>query len=367
MANFWQMQLSLDRWYRAVTASGQTVTSIPRFFYLNWSEALWGRRPAAVWCREPPLDDPAGPQAASTSRWSASVEWKDRHLELTLVASLDPADPTYQIPVEDTYTNAAYLKSHLQKAIRRSRADLALMTFRHFYSLDHIQCLRRLAVIMVEDVRLHEQLSTLVWLTAAVSKGYRLTNSQMCWLYGLVYWMATELQKDDLSDQGPSARAPKELTNADLAALPDEWQHLVLSLMLRKSYGGMSGDQAMFGACIQVWHARLTSLTGPVPARAPIRLVSPPRQRLPVGSWLLAAVDFHCVPNMLNSLQDKFDDLTEAQIKGAIWHCSSKYTNKEPAGSATTSDPLYEQFLPVWLRIRRECRGLARFYLTHNY
>lgn len=64
----------------------------------------------------------------------------------------------------------SYLKSHLQKTVRQQQHALAVATAKALLERDVLQCVRRIAIIMVEDVDLFPRaFGVLTWWTAVLS------------------------------------------------------------------------------------------------------------------------------------------------------------------------------------------------------
>ena len=101
------------------------------------------------------------------------------------------------IDKETYYSNLGYLKSHLQKCIRQSNTQKSLQTAKHFMQMNLNQFLRRLFIIILEDVYIIDEIQKLVWYTAAVSKGYRLNKQDLQWVYGSVVYLCNAKFRDD--------------------------------------------------------------------------------------------------------------------------------------------------------------------------
>jgi hypothetical protein len=109
--------------------------------------------------------------------YTNSIRWRINDnvaRSITLYYIDDNKEDPLILPSEMKYTNIALLKSHLQKCIRRQLTSLALKTATHLIKMDLCVFLRRIFVIMLEDVCPHECISVLVWLTCAVSKGFEI-------------------------------------------------------------------------------------------------------------------------------------------------------------------------------------------------
>ena len=60
--------------------------------------------------------------------------------------------------------NEKILKSNLQKCIRRGYTDKALRTANQYMEVNMVSFLRRISVIILEDVVLHESFNVIMWL-----------------------------------------------------------------------------------------------------------------------------------------------------------------------------------------------------------
>lgn len=203
------------------------------------------------------------------------------------------------------------LKSNLQKAVRRRHIEEAFATAKHFLAQDANELLRRLPIIMCEDSMLHPILfMEIVWLMAAVSKGYRLC--------------ATDCQHV-MDFIGACLSAPAQyniLSSVD--AKVNMTDPLQIAFALRIAYGGMKCDEAF-----------MTRLLGRVAAGTagdlPYNLDFLHVDHESIGDFsverhlLPEAVDFHCFPSML----------TETSVpKPAIWYNRSAINVRSFTGLA---------------------------------
>ena len=69
-----------------------------------------------------------------------------------------------------------FLKSHLQKCLRRKRNVEALRSAYEMMLINVNEVLRRVCIIIFEDIKLKDYYPTMVWLMAAVGKGYKLQS-----------------------------------------------------------------------------------------------------------------------------------------------------------------------------------------------
>jgi len=341
--------MSLTKWVSILRPNGTGVSrGVPSVFYLDW------KKRETRWLSSVPPGD----------LYKTYIKWNDYRLTVC-VCTDRTTENLHHIQPEITYTNVAYLKSHLQKCVRRMKSALALKTFRHFFSIDPIGAIRRLSVIMVEDVTLMKSIGPLIWFTAALSKDYQLTDSQVCWLYGLVKVLSEYPQQDILDQHNGDVK----LHRIHSSGMTEEIHNILVTLQFRMSYGGMKGDQRLFNRTTMTVLRRLNVADPAIP------LITPPRVALKLEEWLLAGLDFHCVTSMVNILMDKYDDFTEDQIRAAIWHCSSSYNPRpylpdDPEiinAVVKNKKETYQQLFSVWCTIARECRSLCKYYLNRNY
>ena len=176
------------------------------------------------------------------------------------------------------------LKSNLQKAVRRRAVAAAYASMKHLLAQDANELLRRLPVIMCEDTQLHPRLfMEVVWLMAAVSKGYALTfeDAQIvtdcvsaCLSAPAQYNLAVDVTKQPRPDQDP----------------------LFLAFSLRIAYGGMKSDMEFLG------RLQNRAVAGELPLHTcnfePVAYMSIPPFSLD-AHLLSEAVDFHCFPKMI--------------------------------------------------------------------
>lgn len=329
-------------------------------FYLKWTDGGQPNMPKyiAQWTNIDELD-------RSKIAWKVQVTWKDIG-EITLAADYvtgsDERDQAYlNKGSEATYSNKSYLKSHLQKSIRRSCIGKALKTTVHFLDIDPSDFLRRLCIIAIEDALPLDGYSTLVWLMVACSKEYSLSNSHVGWILGYVH----DLAKCGYYEQIEKKEAIP-LRSLRLFKQEQAGRNLCYSIMLRHAYGGMRGDKEMCHASTALWQSRFNTKSRFLELLAREQIfITYPTTALQKGEWILAAIDFHCYPGICDKLWEKHDTYTTEQIKEAIWHCSSCVTNKRniatDEGQRQWDNVTYRK---VWLEIRKDFNSIARFMIN---
>jgi len=329
--------------------------AIPSYFYLNWDkrQAEW-----RTMDRAPP---------SKSLKFRSRVKWKElNNMTVELCANYQNPDLDEYTYVDNPYINVSFLKSHLQKCVRRSNVYKTLKTAYHLMDIDIQEFLRRLAVIAVEDSLPYNGFTTLIWFTAAVSKGYKMSESQKCWCLGYCLQIAESkyYEKHGHSDR-PFNLIKKKLDNIDRRGLD-----LLFSMQFRKAYGGRGGDKKMFDYLTGVWYQRF-KLSEDNSRNSPdywinildcqIKFVTPPENKLELNEWLPAGIDFHCCPQIIGMLMDRHDEFDEQELRSAIWSCSSSVTDKQCINGEIVE--ISDEDRVVWKKIAKDYIGMAKFFL----
>lgn len=313
--------------------------SVPlSFFSLKWQNDV----PLAEWSTTKP----------ENTAFEANVNWRcegapSRHI---ILCCTEPIIPN-QLPKETMHHNDALFKSLLQKCVRRQMPQMALQTAWHLLKMDANAFLRRLFVIMLEDVCLHSSVSVIIWLTSAITKGYQLQTKHINWLLGLVQYLCQESHKSyinfvDYSEMNPNLL----LEQTDRANISLDIKGIIYSTLFRHSYGGMRSDLHMF-----YWYAQ-ESLHESIPIQS-VPIVSIDAniiQPLKVDEILLNSADFHCFPQILKMLHQHFPQYSEQIIKNVIWECNSKTNTRR------LDDVIDPTLLTIWKEIEPVTRQVQK-------
>ena len=289
--------------------------------------------------------------------------------EVTLCARW-PSSPATALGSEHIYSNVSYLKSHLQKNVRKGNVATALATAVHYLRLDAPDFLRRLPIIMLEDATLHVSLPVVVWLMAACNASEHPLVLQhhpnlVDYILGVVRTLCKHprtLPELRLSDSTKTDhRAPS--VDRLLASHGHPSENIIYALLLRRSYGGMHGDLAMVNRC-----AQLVANGDVVPDASPCSPV--PWNRVPplaAADWDLDAIDFHCARFLPSLLLRKYPALhsacngSEEEVRKLMWHNASKL-NVRLRGHASQAG-----YRPdLWRTVEQPLRRLQRWLLDKN-
>jgi hypothetical protein len=326
-----QKQRHIEHFFKSTTDPAKRRSDC-RLFFVDWTQLPY----RAEWRCE-------SDNAIVIPDFECEVVWKELGRVIVLQCVLPTVSSRASVDDDDGQKTKLYrdkslvslLKSNLQKCVRRQLPLRACQTARYLMELDVNMLVRRLAIIMLEDVVLHESFGPLVWLTAALSKGFRMTRAIKEWLLGLVDHLCREPREQYWSlsiDNTPLQLDDKALLAKyrELGAHPSPDRDTGYSLLFRMSYGGLAGDLAMMFSFIdKVVLAEHTGGDSVVHRSAINPIALDDVQPLALESVENSAVDFHCAPHILLALDRQHHQLyTQQQIKRAIWHHSSKYNKR---------------------------------------
>ena len=298
---------------------------------------------------------------------------------------VDPSDttPIYKLEREKKYKNAGFLKSLLQKSIRRGDPNLAVQSAYHLMHLDFDDFIRRLPIIMIEDTAAHTCFSTLVWfMVASGIPSFKFDRSTYEYILGSVlvicnipvYHQVPNSPKpipQSASEGGgePALIQPLSKKLVRYNALKEPYKSLCYALQLRRAYGGMACDMEMLDKYAEEW-ARISGITSGSShekwlQKAPVRsihLASLPA--LMLTEWDVAAIDFHCAPQLIDHVVAEYPEYEGKgeYVKKLIWHYSSKI-NKRITGAAAATPREYK--IEDWNKIKKYV-GRVQAYLLES-
>lgn len=249
----------------------------------------------------------------------------------------------FKLPFEYQYTSLPIIKSHLQKCVRRKETDLAIHTAWIMMKIDFEEFIRRLAIIMNEDCFLHPIAFPIVcWITSAYTHEYKPSLKIISWLLGIVKMMC----ETDIYDPFVHMNNYSEYTYRDIPTtkLSKSEINFLYCLLFRKSFGGMENDVVMMNNSLHEWTKRLENKVFRLDdeyLNCTIEYVMPPINQMSKEHLLLSAIDFHCCPNIIEKLVERYNTILKDfdkmgvptnleigdVIKMAIWIYSSSINN----------------------------------------
>lgn len=321
-----QKQRTFDHWFNIP----QTPTTQKTIFFFNSATMT------TSWLVEKPLN------AISL----ATIKWQ----KILVTLCTDFLQESLQIPPETQYNEKAipFLKSNLQKCIRRGLNNQAIKTSYHLIKLNINEFLRRISIITIEDVTLHESYSTIIWLMTVTSSKtiiYKTTKTIVDFLLGYVNALCNIKIYDDYD---------YDSTKYNLTLFQD--YDLLLSLQLRLSYGGMKSDMQMLNYISKLW---LDKFSNGMKCNCDeiISINSNEVTTLGFREWKInnncVGIDYHCAPYIVSELMKKHN-YGDKKIKSIIWNCSSRINYRK-------SNEISQKDAEIWDIIKDDF-----FELQHN-
>ena len=268
----------------------------------------------------------------------------------------DYEENTYTIIKESKYKNIHYLKSHLQKNIRKQDINKTIQSTFHLMRLDLNELLRRLTIIHLEDTYLHESFTTLIWLMIANStKKFKMKKYIYEWIMGFSYNCCITKKLDKTIDIKVNDNLYEFLDRCkDLNV--DEYS-LIYSLLLRAAYGGKEHDLNMMRDYAFIWFNRFKNKKKRI-NRMRIKPISIYVKDLDLECWDLSAIDYHCSPNILDYIIKKYPDYDKNEIKKMIWNNLSSINHR-------TNNEIYNE--DIWNNIKLYIEKSQKYLLETNY
>ena len=290
---------------------------IKKYFYLVWTNKL-KLTCNAYWCDKKP--------EKINFIHQVNCDYFKKGFVFNLCGYFSVEDDThnyYHLNKEKIYKNIHFLKSHLQKCIRKGDDNRAVQTCMHMIKLDIIELLRRLPIIMIEDTYLHESFTTLIWLMIACGvDSFKPKQYIYEWILGLIYVLCKIDKKDKFLNRQNVGETVEE--SLDLFRyFSREEESILYSIHLRIAYGGMNSDIEMLKIAINNWYFRFKNKTKNV-NMIPLRSISVHVQELKLADWDITAIDYHCYPSFLKIIMKKYADISEEELKKLIWNNSSR-------------------------------------------
>lgn len=257
----------------------------------------------------------------SNVTFSLIIKWNK--VPITICTNC-PQDHNYKIPKENKYNDKhmTFIKSNLQKCVRRKLNEKAVKTAYHMIKLNLNEFVRRISIIIIEDVILHECYSTICWLIAATASKksiFKPTKNIIDWLLGVVNTLCNIKEFDNNYKDNTTQYDMDAFANYDI----------LHSLLFRINFGGMQGDMKMLNSIIGVWLKRFNK--GQKCNCEEVKLIDSDNVKiLKLEEWKLddknncAGIDFHCAPYIITKIAEKYNSYSDGEIKSCIWNCSSK-------------------------------------------
>ena len=165
------------------------------------------------------------------------------------------------------------LKSCLQKAVRRQEGRVALRAAAELMKASFREFIRRITIIVLEDVMLRGTYPGLVWLLMADHKGFIPRNEHIRFCLNAVQDLCRCNKKDNVSFE--MGMKPIGLNRLE-GLVASESKALVGSMIVRSRYGGMGCDVRLLQASAFTWFDRLNQN----PSQWTLKIQSTPHQNI---------------------------------------------------------------------------------------
>ena len=215
------------------------------------------------------------------------------------------------------------LQSHLQKAVRLGLWESASDTLTSMLLISIPKTLRRIIVIMIEDVSLIQGSQFIVWLLM-VSTYYKPTLEDIDAIYRLVNTLCTTtVTFIDIPNHSTTFKNT-QLSHKYICCMSNK--HAVtdtlLGLYYRIKYGGIVNDMQLLRRAIYIYGGEVGQHQNIQPMSS--KSICIIKRQLDVKSivFIPAAIDFHPFPWMVYRLS-QHTKLPEHKVKQLIWNIES--------------------------------------------
>jgi hypothetical protein len=228
------------------------------------------------------------------------------------------------------------LKSNLQKCIRRQLTILSIKTAislcliidENKNQIGLSELLRRICIIIVEDVYIMDRFNTLFWLYILTTKNYFLNDMVIKYIINSVAYISEFLYFDNKYLNYKLKNKKFKLNDIYLSTkILKKHKNYLYSLMFRKSYGGLKGDIVMIDKLIEIWYYRFinnsykSKLLFNLPYMDNIEYIS-----IHPTELLLESLDFHCT-NICFRIK-KIYKINNDMLKYIIWYNNSSINTR---------------------------------------
>ena len=146
--------------------------------------------------------------------------------------------------------------------------------------------------------------------------------------------------------------------NSNFNFKPPE-RNLIYSVTFRASYGGMSGDIGMINCLIEMWIKRFKS-NKYYNVFETFQPILDKIKNIKTNQILLESVDFHCYPQMINKIKGIHLNLSQEEIKKAIWFHRSCYNYLHLDDKEL---PIINTYSDIWEIIKTDVNKISRQYI----
>ena len=189
---------------------------------------------------------------------------------------------------------------------------------------------RRLPIIFLEDVKMNNLFTGIVWYMIAVSKEYKLKYNDVKWVMSVVYNLAIHDNKEIIGNNEEINKINdlKEFIKLIKGSYYEENFNIIWSSITRYFYGGTKYDRKLFLDFLIFYKNK--KIDENILEKD---IIPEDYSNFNKTDILLASIDFHCT-NIINILIKKYkQDISYYQLyKECIWYNRSRITKKNIIG-----------------------------------
>lgn len=345
------LQMNLDSFFI-------TNNKRKQYFYIDWNDS----NPRATWVLKKPKD----------SSFSATVKWY--HIGDIIICcknrqTINDLEPSIKEDLEKINSKLfdekrqllSFMKSHLQKCIRRQKHIEALKSAKELLFLDKNEFLRRISIIMFEDVKLKYYFVNFVWLMVACSKGYLLEEYHLDYLFKYIYDMSYENEFDSYNNEDERILkngVDKFIDNVNINKnISEEKKDVLYCIGLRISFGGMSGDLDMLCYYAEQYLHFFEKKENDIKDYN-INLCKDINAKYVLGlnfekieDFIYQGVDYHCFPGIIKDIKEETGyKYSDEQLKICIWEYNSKFNERK---NNTVNKSVLSKIRLIWENINK--------------
>ena len=319
------LQMNLDSFFK-------TNNQRKQIFYIDWTS----ENPLAKWLLKKPKDI----SFSSMVKWShigdiiicSKDRQKSENNEIINIINSKSFDENVQL--------LSFIKSHLQKSIRRQKYIEALKSAKEMLLIDKNNFFRRICIIMFEDVKLKKYFINLVWLMVACSKGCILQEYHLDFIFKYIYDLCLEKDFDEYNikdERIEKVSVDKFIDKINMNKnITEDKKDILYCIGLRISYGGMGGDLDMLCYyAIQYYHFfekkenDIKKIDMDACKNINCKYVFTLNFEK-IDDFLYQGVDFHCFPGIIKDIKEETNyKYSEEQLKQCIWEYNSKINTRK--------------------------------------
>jgi hypothetical protein len=279
------------------------------------------------------------------------------------ILSINPPQPPHHFTTSLSPKDIPAYKSNLQKCVRRGLSYEAIRTGYAMMSANTPDFLRRLPIVMLEDVLPHPSLIPLVWWMMASTKGYKLSDREVSYILGIIY---TICYIDEFQVYNSGCPRGCNIYQERWDGLVQLQRDVMWALEFRKAYRGMQCDVEMIEYIQHKWVGRFIenpdngvwSKLVNIPVETVV--LYPTLEGCSKYDLILEAIDFHPYRWIPRKIGERFPEFTEYQIKGAIWYYRSRL-NIRTVCEGSVPIRYVNELGPIYAAIEEEVDKLSQW------